>query len=418
MTIAMLGARRDPRHGRLHRQVPADPRARSTATTPGSAIVLVIGSMISLGYYLRVVAAIWMRPPVAVRCPGRRPAGPRAAWRRSPAARSRPTSGRTGEPAAAGAASRYPEVVVVAVVFAAATVVLRHLPRRRCSIWLRTRRTRFPGCSKAPAAALMRPGRAPGQQVLHVMHGPTGVPAGRAATLVRPCSIRSRASARPSVSGSAPTSRTSTGPCSRSSTCPRRSRGRCSRATRAIRERCDGCSWTSSPAICPSRTGRRTARAAEGERAAELYERIFLGYGDDSVAQLGGAHVACEWVSNVLTKILQRPRLAAYLEQSTRYIAYDAPMPDRPGGYRYYRDPELGPRVRARDGRAVRDLRGGARRASAPGRSASSREPATSPRPRTRARSRPRRSICCAGCCRPARSRTWASSPAARPTSS
>jgi thymidylate synthase ThyX len=81
----------------------------------------------------------------------------------------------------------------------------------------------------------------------------------------------------------------------------------------------------------------------EGERAAKLYERIFLGYGDDSVAQLGGAHLACEWVSNVLTKILQRPRLAAYLEQSTRYIAYGAPMPDPPGGYRYYRDRELGP---------------------------------------------------------------------------
>ena len=80
---------------------------------------------------------------------------------------------------------------------------------------------------------------------------------------------------------------------------------------------------------------------AEGRRAAELYERIFLGYGDDSVAQLGGAHVAVEWVSNVLTKVLQRPRLAAYLEQSTRYIPYDAPMPG--GGYRYYRDPELGP---------------------------------------------------------------------------
>src|SRR3954453_16851875 len=83
--------------------------------------------------------------------------------------------------------------------------------------------------------------------------------------------------------------------------------------------------------------------AGEGDRAAQLYERIFLGYGDDSVAQLGGLHVACEWVSNVLTKILQRPRLAAYLEQSTRYIPYDTPMPDG-GGYRYYRDPELGPR--------------------------------------------------------------------------
>ena len=90
--------------------------------------------------------------------------------------------------------------------------------------------------------------------------------------------------------------------------------------------------------------------AGEGRRAAQLYDRIFLGYGDDSVAQLGGAHVACEWVANVMTKILQRPRLAAYLEQSTRYIAYDAPMPDRAGGagsYRYYRDPELGPRYSA-----------------------------------------------------------------------
>jgi thymidylate synthase ThyX len=83
----------------------------------------------------------------------------------------------------------------------------------------------------------------------------------------------------------------------------------------------------------------------EGQRAAELYERIFVGYGDDSVAQLGGAHVACEWVSNVLTKVLQRPRMGAYLEQSTRYIAYDAPMPG--GGYRYHRDPVLGPEYEA-----------------------------------------------------------------------
>ena len=40
-------------------------------------------------------------------------------------------------------------------------------------------------------------------------------------------------------------------------------------------------------------------------------------YGDDSVAQLGGAHVACEGVSNVLTKVLERGRLMSYLEQST-----------------------------------------------------------------------------------------------------
>ena len=79
---------------------------------------------------------------------------------------------------------------------------------------------------------------------------------------------------------------------------------------------------------------------SEGERAAKLYETIFLGYGDDSVAQLGGAHIACEWTSNLLTKILQRPRLAAYLEQSTRYIAYDSQLDGF--GYRYHRDPRFG----------------------------------------------------------------------------
>jgi thymidylate synthase ThyX len=79
---------------------------------------------------------------------------------------------------------------------------------------------------------------------------------------------------------------------------------------------------------------------SEGERAAKLYETIFLGYGDDSVAQLGGAHIACEWTSNLLTKILQRPRLAAYLEQSTRYIAYDAQLDGY--GYRYHRDARFG----------------------------------------------------------------------------
>jgi thymidylate synthase ThyX len=91
--------------------------------------------------------------------------------------------------------------------------------------------------------------------------------------------------------------------------------------------------------------GARPFDGNEGKRAAELYERIFAGYGDDSIAQLGGAHVACEWVSNVLTKVLQRGRLAAYLEQSTRYIPYDQPLPG--GGYRYYGDEALGPEFAA-----------------------------------------------------------------------
>jgi thymidylate synthase ThyX len=87
--------------------------------------------------------------------------------------------------------------------------------------------------------------------------------------------------------------------------------------------------------------GEAGARAkVDTERADKLYERVFLEFGDDSVAQLGGAHLACEWSSNVLTKILQRGRLAAYLEQSTRYIAYDRRMPS--GRYRYYWDERLG----------------------------------------------------------------------------
>ena len=64
------------------------------------------------------------------------------------------------------------------------------------------------------------------------------------------------------------------------------------------------------------------------ERAERLFTRVFNQYGDDSVAQLGGGHIACEGVSNVLTKVLERGRLMAYLEQSTRYVPYT----DRPEG--------------------------------------------------------------------------------------
>ena len=84
--------------------------------------------------------------------------------------------------------------------------------------------------------------------------------------------------------------------------------------------------------------GTEVGAEAEGGRAAGLYEKVFVQYGDDSVAQLGGAHVAVEQASNLLTKVLEWGRLAAYLEQSTRYIAYD----DRPGGrWRYHRPADV-----------------------------------------------------------------------------
>ena len=74
-------------------------------------------------------------------------------------------------------------------------------------------------------------------------------------------------------------------------------------------------------------------------RAEQLYERVFVEYGDDSVAQLGGVHLACEQSSNILSKVLEWGRLMAYLEQSTRYIAYNQRLEN--GQYRYYRPPEL-----------------------------------------------------------------------------
>src|SRR6266576_673875 len=84
---------------------------------------------------------------------------------------------------------------------------------------------------------------------------------------------------------------------------------------------------------------------AGSERAEQLYVRVFFEYGDDSVAQLGGVHLACEGASNILTKVLEWGRLMAYLEQSTRYIPYD----DRPGGrYRYHVPAELQGALRAR----------------------------------------------------------------------
>ena len=85
--------------------------------------------------------------------------------------------------------------------------------------------------------------------------------------------------------------------------------------------------------------GDETVDATVGlRRATELYDRVFYDYGDDSVAQLGGVHLACEQSSNLLTKVLEWGRLMSYLEQSTRYVAYDQRLGGR---YRYHRDPEI-----------------------------------------------------------------------------
>ena len=75
-------------------------------------------------------------------------------------------------------------------------------------------------------------------------------------------------------------------------------------------------------------------------RAEEFYERVLVGYGDDSVAELAGAHVAVEQASTLAAKALEDSRIGiSPLEKSTRYVRFDRPGPD--GRYLYYRGPEL-----------------------------------------------------------------------------
>lgn len=66
----------------------------------------------------------------------------------------------------------------------------------------------------------------------------------------------------------------------------------------------------------------------------KLLSRVITAYGDDSVQQLAGQHLVVENASNILTKKLEWGRLAAYLEQSTRYIYFD--QKNKEGRYRYY----------------------------------------------------------------------------------
>jgi thymidylate synthase ThyX len=76
------------------------------------------------------------------------------------------------------------------------------------------------------------------------------------------------------------------------------------------------------------------------KKARAFYERVLVGYGDDSVAQLGGAHIACENISNVAAKLLEDARIGiAPLEKSTRYVRFD--QKDSAGNYLFYREPKI-----------------------------------------------------------------------------
>jgi thymidylate synthase ThyX len=81
-------------------------------------------------------------------------------------------------------------------------------------------------------------------------------------------------------------------------------------------------------------------KSAALAKARAFYDRVLVGYGDDSVAQLGAAHLACESISNVAANILEDARIGiAPLEKSTRYVRFD--QKDAVGDYLFYREPKI-----------------------------------------------------------------------------
>jgi len=74
-------------------------------------------------------------------------------------------------------------------------------------------------------------------------------------------------------------------------------------------------------------------------KAQNFYDRILDGYGDDSIGELGGGHVAVENVSMLAAKMLEDSRIGGSpLEKSTRYVYFDQKVD---GEYLYYREPVL-----------------------------------------------------------------------------
>jgi thymidylate synthase ThyX len=74
-------------------------------------------------------------------------------------------------------------------------------------------------------------------------------------------------------------------------------------------------------------------------RGEEFYERVLLEYGDDSVAELGEAQVAVEWISNIAAKNIEDHRIGlSYLEKSSRYVAFDRKIN---GHYKYCREENI-----------------------------------------------------------------------------
>ena len=75
------------------------------------------------------------------------------------------------------------------------------------------------------------------------------------------------------------------------------------------------------------------------KKAQDFYDRVLDGYGDDSVGELGGAHVAIENVSMIATKVLEDARIGGSpLEKSTRYVWFDQKVN---GDFLFLKEPTL-----------------------------------------------------------------------------
>ncbi|MFI5265923.1 MAG: FAD-dependent thymidylate synthase [Chloroflexota bacterium] len=75
------------------------------------------------------------------------------------------------------------------------------------------------------------------------------------------------------------------------------------------------------------------------DKAEQFYERVLVGYGDDSVAELGGAHVALERISALAAKEIEDSRIGlSPLEKSTRYVFFDRQVDSQ---YEYVRPPSI-----------------------------------------------------------------------------
>jgi len=80
------------------------------------------------------------------------------------------------------------------------------------------------------------------------------------------------------------------------------------------------------------------------ESAQNFYDRILDGYGDDSIGELGGAHLALENISILATKTVQDSRIGGSpLEKSTRYVSFADKIKLTSGKeeFRFYQEPTL-----------------------------------------------------------------------------